>query len=484
MQTNIRLIIYVVGTLLLMESILMLFPAVVSYIYDEEEYLMFLLSSLLTAVAGGVMMMLTKSHSRIMSKQDSYVIVTSVWLSVSLFGVLPFMLTGTFDSFIDAFFEAMSGFSTTGSTMLRDCSSALHGILFWRSLTQWVGGLGVIALSIVVLPAFGIGNAQMFSAETSISRSVRIHPKVKEIAKFMWITYLVLTLLQIVLLLFSEMTLFETICHSFSTISTGGFSTYNQSVGYYESAYIEYVVMVFMFLGGVNFTLYYMLLKRRIDRIMSDDEFRGYLLVVFVFSSIIAALNFTAERYWSVELCVRDSFFQVISIMTGTGFYTCDYMQWASPTILFIALLFISGASTGSTSGSIKIMRHTIVIRSIVGEFRRATHPTAVVPVRYNGKGLNGSDVHGVIVFVLLYLLVLVIGVAIMGILGYGLEDSYGLVANSLGNVGTSIGHYGPTGALCDLHPVAKLTMSILMLLGRLEIITVILLFTRGFWKR
>lgn len=462
----------------------MIFPSIVSLIYGEPEYIDFLISSGITAVVGGVMSLLTRSHGRNISKQDSYIIVASVWLSVSLFGVLPFMMTGTFDNFIDSFFEAMSGFTTTGSTMLRDCASALKGILFWRSLMQWIGGLGVIALSIVLLPAFGMGNTQMFSAEASITRSDRIHPKLKEVAKFMWITYLVLTVVQVLLLMLGGMNFFEALCHSFSTISTGGFSVYNESIGYYESAYVEYVVMIFMFLGGVNFTLYYMLIKRKMDRIASDDEFKSYLYIVIVVSIVLATINYTDDKYWSLENCLRDSFFQVISIMTGSGFYTCDYTLWSSPTLIFIALLLVSGASTGSTSGSIKIMRHIIVFRSIVGELKRAMHPTAVVPVRYNGRGLASDDVRGVMVFVLLYFLIILIGIIIMGLLGYGLDDSFGLVANSLGNVGASIGNYGPSGALCELHPIAKLTMTILMLIGRLEIYTVILLFTRGFWKR
>jgi trk system potassium uptake protein TrkH len=349
---------------------------------------------------------------------------------------------------------------------------------------QWIGGLGVIGLSIVLLPAFGMGNTQMFSAEASITRSDRIHPKLTEVAKFMWITYFVLTVVQVLLLMLGGMNFFEALCHSFSTISTGGFSVYNESIGYYESAYVEYVVMIFMFLGGVNFTLYYMLIKRKMDRIASDDEFKSYLYIVIVVSIVLATINYTDDKYWSLENCLRDSFFQVISIMTGSGFYTCDYTLWSSPTLIFIALLLVSGASTGSTSGSIKIMRHIIVFRSIVGELKRAMHPTAVVPVRYNGRGLASDDVRGVMVFVLLYFLIILIGIIIMGLLGYGLDDSFGLVANSLGNVGASIGNYGPSGALCELHLIAKLTMTILMLIGRLEIYTVILLFTRGFWKR
>lgn len=484
MQTNVKLIIYIVGSLLLMESLMMLLPAIVSAIYDEPEYLQFIYSAVITSVVGGAMALFARNHGRHISKQDSFIIVTMVWLFVSLFGVLPFILTGTFDNFIDAFFEAMSGFTTTGSTMLRDCAHSLKGILFWRCFTQWIGGLGVIALSIVILPAFGMGNTQMFSAETSVSRFERIHPKVKEIAKFMWIIYLVLTILQVVLLMLGDMNFFESLCHSFSSISTGGFSVYNESIGYYESAYIEYVVMVFMFLGGVNFTMYYMLLKRKFDRIIGDDELRVFLFIIFIVSLILATINYTDDKYWSLENCLRDSFFQVISIMTGTGFYTCDYMSWSSPTLVFLALLLVCGASTGSTCGGIKLMRHVVVFRSIIGELKRATHPTAVVPVRYNGKGVGREEVHAIMVFVLLYFFILLVGLIIMGILGYGLDDSFGLIANSLGNIGTGIGDYGPSGSLCDLDPIAKLTMTILMLIGRLEIYTVILLFTRGFWKR
>lgn len=462
----------------------MLLPAGVSYFYEESAYIDFLLSSGITMSVGAAMFFFSRKHNRNISTQDSYIIVTLVWVFISLFGTLPFMFTGTFDSFIDSLFEAVSGITTTGSTMLRNCDDALKGILFWRGLMQWIGGLGVIALSIVLLPTIGMGSSQVFSAEASITRYDRVHPKIKEVAKTMWIIYFVLTALEVVLLVLGDMPVFEAVCHSFSTISTGGLSTHNDSIGYYDSAYIEYVVTIFMFLGGVNFTLYYLLIKGKGAKVIQDDELKYFILIVFVVSSVLTTINFTDDIYYSLEQCFRDSLFQVVSIMTGTGFCTCDYMSWSSPTLVFLALLLVCGASTGSTCGGIKLMRHVVVFRSIIGELKRATHPTAVVPVKYNGKGVNGGEIHGIMVFILLYLLIIIVGLIIMGCLGYGLDDSYGLVANSLGNVGTSIGNYGPTSTICDLHVVAKITMIMLMLIGRLELFTIILLFTREFWRR
>lgn len=483
-MTNSKLIFYLIGLLLFFEGLLMLVPGFVALYYNESDSNGFFISTIITESVGFILAIALHKHSSNITKHDSYILVVAVWFFFALFGTLPYILSGQTTSFIDAIFETMSGITTTGSTMISDFDAVSHGVFIWRALTQWVGGMGIIALSIVLLPSIGMGGMQMFSAEASITRADKIHPKIEEMAKYMWLIYIVLTIIETILLAFGGMPLFDAICHSFSTLATGGFSTQANSIGAYNSQYIEYVVMVFMFLGGVNFALYYAAIIGKGKRIIADDELRNYFIVVVVMSVILSLILIFKGDYGSNELAFRDSFFQVISVMTGSGFTTCDYSLWPIPTTAFIALLMLTGTCTGSTSGGLKMMRMTIVIRNIVNEIKRAMHPTAVVPVKYNGRALASNEVFSVLSFFALYFVIILIGIFVITMFGYNLEDSYGLAVNSLSNVGTSIGNYGPTASLCELHPAVKITMTILMLVGRLEIFTVILIFTPTFWKK
>jgi len=483
MTANHGLTFYIVGFLLIVESIFMLMPGFMSLRYGEDDYIYFLFSAGVTLIAGAASTFFFRNHPKEVTKRDSFIIVTSVWVAFTLFGMLPFWTSGELN-LVDSFFETMSGFTTTGSTMLFDIESASHGILFWRSLLQWLGGMGIIALSIVLVPALGMSSMSTFTAESSVTRSDKIHPKVTEMAKYMWYIYIAMTFILIALYLLGGMSVFDASCHSLSTVSTGGFSTKTDSIGAFNSPYIEYVTMVFMFLGGINYALYYCILMGKGNRLLQDDEMKAYTIVAIISGILVTLILLIYGNYYDFEKAFRHAFFQVISVMTGSGFTTCDYMTWPVQTITLIVLLMFGGGSTGSTTGGIKFMRLIIMAKNIKNELKRAVHPTAVVPVKYNNKSLMPADASNVLTFVAFYVLILIIGMLIISMTGCELEDAFGLAVNSIGNVGISIGNYGPSGSISDLSDIAKITMSLLMLIGRLEIFTVILLFTPSFWKR
>ena len=484
MLTNSRLILHMLGELLLILCAFMLLPVFVAIGYDEDIYGNFLVSSAITAVMGVSLVVLFRKHDTIVSKQDSYIIVASVWVFFTLFGMLPYSLcTGM--PIIDAMFESMSGFTTTGSTVFPNIDIAPRSLLLWRSLTQWIGGMGIITLSAVLLPALGIGGMQMFTAEASINRSDRFHPKINEVARYSMAFYVGLTLLEVLCLYFGDMPLFDAVCHSLSTLSTGGFSPRMQSVGYYNSAYIEYVVIIFMFLGGANFTLFYAAMFRRWDRIKGDEESRAYLITILLCSIIVTCALMNSGAFGSnIESSFRHSLFHIVSVITSTGFTTDNYTLWPPVTATITVLLMVTGTCTSSTSGGLKLMRILITLRHIKGEFKRMIHPTAVVPVKYNGKAIPDGDLRGVSLFVLFYFVVMIIGVLLLSMDGLSFEDAFGLGANSLGDIGISIGSYGPNGDIASLSVFSKFIMIVLMLLGRLEIFTIILLFAPSFWKR
>ena len=483
MLINRALTLYIIGFLLLVEGVFMVMPGLMSLSYGEPDSNVFFWSAGATMLVGGLLVFLFDNHSTDVSKRDSYVIVTLVWVCFTLFGLLPFWLSGAMP-FVDALFETMSGFSTTGSTMLANIEKASHGILFWRSLLQWLGGMGIIALSLVLVPALGMGSMQAFTAEASLTRSDKIHPKVTEMARYMWYIYIAMTFVLISLYLFGGMSVFDASCHALSTVSTGGFSTRTASIGAFNSSYIEYVTIIFMFLGGVNYVLYYSIIAGKGSRLLNDDELRSYSFLTLISAIAVSAILYFVGNYDSIEVAFRHGFFHIVSVITGSGFTTCDYMLWPVQTTTIIAFIMFCGGCTGSTTGGIKFMRLTIMARNIKNELKRAMHPTAVVPVKYNGKSLMPADASSVLTFIVFYVVIIMVGILIISLTGCSLEDSFGLAVNSLGNVGVSIGHYGPSGTLVNLPSIAKITMTLLMLIGRLEIFTVILIFTPSFWKR
>jgi trk system potassium uptake protein TrkH len=420
-----------------------------------------------------------KADTKKFSSRDGYLAVTLSWVIFSLLGTLPYLISGTIPSFIDAFFESTSGFSTTGSSILTDVEILPYSILFWRSLTHWFGGIGIIALVIIILPSLRVTGYQLFSLESSMKE--KIHPKTKAIGFRVLFIYLGLTLAQIILLSIGDMNLFDSICHSFGTIATGGFSTKNISLMYY-SAYSQYIVMIFMFLAGVSQVVYYFLIKLNFKKIRQNEELWFYISVA-VIAGAVATIILLNNSTRSFEESFRDGFFQIISIMTCTGFASADYILWPLTAVLLIFLMMFSGGSTGSTSGGIKMARHLIVMKNIKNVFIKLNHPKSVTFVRLNGKSIAENTNISILSFVVLYLFLFVLGTIIVVITGVDPVTASSSVATCMAGIGPGLGTVGPMSNFAHLPEVSKFVLSLLMILGRLEIITVFTIFTKAFWK-
>ena len=411
------------------------------------------------------------------------VIVSVAWIAFSFFGMLPYYIGGYIPSVTDAFFETMSGFSSTGATIMNNIESMPHGILFWRAMTQWIGGLGIVFFTIAVLPIFGMGGIQVFAAEASGPTHDKVHPRIGVTAKWIWGIYAGMTGTLIILLVFGGMGLFDSICHAFTTTSTGGFSTKQTSIEYYHSPYIDYVISVFMFLSGVNFTLLLLMFNGKIKKFIHDAELKFYFMSVAFFTVFIAVWLYQTSSMGAEE-AFRKSLFQVISLQTSTGFATADYMLW--PSILWGCLLIvmIMGACAGSTTGGIKCIRMVILFKVAKNEFKHILHPNAVLPVRVNKQVISPSIQSTVLAFTFLYAIIAIISILVMMGFGVGFLESIGTVISSIGNMGPGLGTCGPAFSWSELPDTAKWLLSFLMLLGRLELFTVLLLFSSDFWKR
>jgi trk system potassium uptake protein TrkH len=351
-------------------------------------------------------------------------------------------------------------------------------------MTQWLGGMGIIVLSIVVLPILGIGGMQLFIAEVPGPTPDKLHPRIKETAKRLWAVYLIITLLEVVLLLAGKMPLFDAVCHSFTTLATGGYSTKQASIAFYTSPYIQYVVIFFMIIAGINFSLSYFAMHLRFKRIWKNEEFRSYLTFIAIFTTIVTLIlmdSFKGDRF---EKLFRDALFQVVSIMTTTGFATTDYLTWRSSAIVLLLVLMFFGGSAGSTGGSIKIIRVVLMLKNGFQELKKLIHPNAIVPVRIDNEAVNQATITNVLAFISVYILITVIGTIVVSLLGYDIETSMGAVAATLGNIGPGIGEVGPMFNYAHFNVFGKWFLSFLMLIGRLELFTVLVLFTPAFWKR
>ncbi|MEX0966124.1 MAG: TrkH family potassium uptake protein [Bacteroidia bacterium] len=484
MRLNFPVVLSIMGLLLIINSLAMLLSLSISIAYGEEAWKPMVYAAGITLFAGAILRLVyRKFDNKDIRKREGYLIVTMGWLVLTLSGTLPYLFSGTTETFADAFFETMSGYTTTGATILTDIEIQSKTILFWRSLTHWIGGMGIIVLTIAILPLLGIGGMQLFSAEASGPTPAKLHPRIKETAKRLWIIYVALTGLETVLLMLGEMTFFDAVNHSMSTMATGGFSTKNASLAFYSSPYIQYVVLVFMFLGGTSFPLIYFGLRGKLLKVFHNEEFRAYLFacmagIVLTTTAILVVTDLPLERAF------RDAAFQIVSIITTTGFITADYTAWAPFVTVLFFVLFFTGASTGSTSGGIKMMRHVILIKNSVLEFKRQVHPSAIIPVRFNGKAVTQNISYHISAFILLYLLIFFAGSLVMAAIGLDFESAIGSVAASLGNIGPAIGSVGPASNFAHIPAEGKWFLSFLMLLGRLEIFTVLILLTPYFWRR
>ncbi|MEO9891541.1 potassium transporter TrkG [Aurantibacter sp.] len=496
MGLNVKIIVHLMGLLLLCNGFFMLLATLVSRIYNDGATLSILTAALSTLFLGILAMYYTKDHRKVVKKKEGYIIVTFGWLVMTISGITPYLFSEAIPDITDAFFETMSGYTTTGASILNDIEALPEGILFWRSLTHWIGGMGIIVLAIAILPLLGIGGMQLFAAEAPGPSGDKLHPRITDTAKRLWLIYVGYTLAETLLLKLAGMNFFDAINHSLATLSTGGFSTKNASVAYWnDQPIIQYIIIIFMFLAGSNFVLSYFAFKGKIQRVLKDEEFRYYGGFVLAFT-IIAALviYFKAnlsidtpgyEMVWGkAESSFRHALFQIIAVVTTTGFVTADFTSW-SPflTVFFFGLMF-AGGSAGSTAGGIKVIRHLLIIKNGVLEFKRTLHTNAIIPVRYNNKSVGQDIIYNIIAFFVLYMLLFIIGAMVLGMMGVDFVTAIGGAATSLGNVGPAFGDLNPVSNFSGLPAPAKWWCGFLMLLGRLELFTVLILLTPYFWKK
>ena len=453
--------------------------------YDDQNHInTFLLCSLITTSFGFLLRFLTKDEKNAeIKKRDGYLIVVGGWLCMTFFGTLPYLLSESIPSFTDAFFETMSGFTTTGSTILDKIETLPKSILFWRSMTQWIGGMGIIVLTIAILPLLGIGGMELFVAEAPGPTKDKIHPRIKETAKRLWIIYFSLTALETVILMLLGLSFFDAINHSLTTTSTGGFSTKQESIAAFQNPFVEAVIVIFMFLAGTNFTMIYFGLKMKFRKIINNDEFKWYLSAVLILIILLSSYK-TLTSSSDFMHSFREISFQVVSIITTTGYATADYTLWGSFLTFIFFLFLFSGASAGSTSGGIKIVRIILLIKNGLLEFKRRLHPKAVIPVMLNKQVISSTITYNLLAFIFLYLFVFTLGSIFLSLLGVDMLTSISAVASAVGNVGPGIADVGPSFSFSQLPSSAKWILSLLMLMGRLELFTVCVLFTPYFWKR
>ena len=463
----------------------MLLASLLSLVYKDGVTQHLVVSGISTLLIGFLLMISTKNHSKEMSKRQGYIVVAFGWIVMAFSGTLPYILTGSITNFTNAFFETISGYTTTGSTILNDIEVLPEGILFWRSLTHWIGGMGIIVLAIAILPLLGIGGMQLFAAEAPGPGTDKLHPRITDTAKRLWLIYFGYTAIETLFLKLAGMSFFDALNHSMSTLSTGGFSTKNASLAHWnDTPLIQYIVVLFMFLAGTNFVLSYFGFKANFSRIFKDEEFKLYAKFICVFTIITALTIYSSSVFSSassfnhplifgeIEATIRHALFQVVAIVTTTGFVTADFMAWPYFLVVFFFGMMFLGGSSGSTSGGVKVVRHLVLIRNGFLEFKRSLHPNAVLPVRYNLKTISGDIVFNVLGFFMLYMLSFIIGALGFAFIGLDFESAVGVAASSLGNVGPALGDFGPAHNFYEMSQTGKLWAAFLMLIGRLELFT------------
>ncbi|MEM1326856.1 MAG: potassium transporter TrkG [Bacteroidota bacterium] len=472
----------VVGVMLLVIGLLMFTGIIFSITHESGDGWYLLWSGLITIGFGGILFFVGRGSTEQVNKREGYLIVALGWVSMVFFGMSPYLISGVIPNITNAVFETVSGMTTTGASILNDIEVVPEGILYWRSLTQWIGGMGIIVLTVALFPLLGIGGIELFVAEAPGPTSDKLHPRIQETAKRLWFIYVGLTVLLGIILKVAGMTTYDAVNHALTTMATGGFSTKNASMMYYDIPAIQYPIIIFMFIAGTNYSVIYFSLRGRFKEVLKSDEFKTYLGLIVALSVILMFVVHNVTDL-SFEKSFRDSAFQVISIITTTGFVSADYTSWTSwVTMLFFVMLFL-GACSGSTSGGIKIIRHLVFFKNSVLEFKRLLHPNAIVPLRLSGETVRPRILTHILVFLLLYLMLFVIGSMLVTMMGMDFLSAIGAVATSLGNVGPAIGSVGPVNNFADVPMAAKWLLCFLMLLGRLELFTILVLFTPYFWR-
>ncbi len=492
---NWRLVFKTMGVLTTLEALFMLVPTFTAWWYHEADLGAWIVSSAITWVTSIWILLAGRNAEKRVGEREGYVIVGAVWVVYSLFGMLPFWLSGALPSITDAWYETMAGFTTTGSTVFTDVTAQTHSILLWRSLMQWVGGMGIIVLSVAILPMFGLGGMQLYSAEVTGVSYEKLSPRIADTAKHMWLTYIALTIAEGILLWICGMGKFDAVCHAMSTISTGGFSTRNTSIIEYSPA-IQWIIAVFIFLSAINFTKLIYLFRGKPLNLIRDEETRWYVgacvaatifLAVGLFvhyTTLIAPVATWAQGMRFAGDALRTGFFTAVSTISSTGFVAADYMLWPPVLWMLVFFLMLTGGASGSTAGGIKWVRIGIFAKSALAEIKRRIHPNAVIPVRFNGRTLSEQTTSNVMAFMFFYFAIVMCAAICFCACGIGFDESLGVAVSMIGNVGVSIGQYGPSGCYESFPAVAKWVATFVMLIGRLEIFTVLLLFSRALWRK
>ncbi len=479
---NIRLIIKILGFITIFLGVAMLTPLPFSFYYGTNDIIPLIASAGISIIIGSSTLLIKNKNKDIRSKEGA-AIVTFSWLIFALFGSLPFVISGAIPQYPDAFFETMSGFTTTGATILTDITELPRGILFWRALTHWIGGMGIIVLSIAILPFLGVGGMQLFKAEVPGPVADKLKPRITETAKTLWGVYVIISAIETLLLMIGGMNLFDAMTHTFATMATGGYSTQNASIAHYTSPYIHYIIILFMLFAGTNFSLHYHLLKGNYKVYWQNHEFRAFMIIIILATTLIS-YDVIANTETEFFTGIRDSLFQVVSITTTTGFITADYEKWSiSSQLILFALMFVGGMA-GSTSGGMKVMRIVLLFKFAYSEVIRLIHPKAVILVRLGGKTVDKKTLANITGYFVLVMLISSLSVIIMALLGLDMITAFGVVAATVNNIGPGLGAVGAVDNYAHLSDTIKWILTFLMLLGRLEVFTVALLLAPSFWKK
>lgn len=497
MRTN--AVLHILGLLLIFFSNILLIPLLIAACYDDADKALeqnelggFVLASALSLVTGVVLHRLFKSNGEPLGVKEGFGVVCIAWIVLAFFGALPYYRAGVFSSFVDAYFETMSGLSTTGASVLDDVEALPHGLLFWRHLTHWLGGMGIIVLAVAIFPALGVAGYNLFKVESSVPTFKRLAPRIVDTARLLWEVYVLLTALQVLVLVLGNMNLFEAVCHSFATVATGGFSTRNQSLGAF-SPFIQYSTIFFMVLGGINFTLHFHALRGNFRQMFCNPELRFFLGVQFLAATTVILVLYLRNVYGSFEEAFRYGLFQTVAIGTCTGFGTADYEKWPDICRFVLFLLMFIGACAGSTTGAMKCVRVLVMLKSVGRAIRQLLNPRAVIVTKYGDTALDDNTISGMAVFCFLYicvfasatfLLCLFAGESVEKANGIDLLSASGSVASCLGGVGPGFGSTGPSHSYSHLPAIAKCILILCMLLGRLEIFGVLVLFSPSAWRR
>ncbi len=476
---------HLIGILILFLGLSMVAPLLISFLYNDGSSWALLSALLVTVLSGSILYFAFKAPEGdvLLTHREGILIVALGWFAAGLFGTLPFLFAGTFDTFVNALFESVSGFTTTGASVISNIESQPKGILFWRSLTQWLGGMGIIVLSLAILPFLGVGGMQLYRAEIPAPVVDKLKPRISETAKLLWKVYLLISLAEVLFLCIGGMNVFDSLCHTFATMATGGFSTKNASVGHYKSVYFDCIIIFFMLMAGINFSLHYQFLKGKVNVFWKNQEFRFFITLVAILTAVV---TFNLYTHHSHELLqsLRHGAFQVCSIITTTGYTTTDFGEWPALSQNILLICMFIGASAGSTGGGIKCLRIMLLLKHSYRELFRIIHPRAIAQLKLAGKAIPSEVINSIWGFFALYLGLFIIASSILAAMGVDLISSLSAVAATLGNIGPGLGIVGPAQNYADIPYLGKWVLIFCMLLGRLEIYTVIILFVPEYWKK